>query len=69
MFANFCEIQDGQAANLVAAYGKSEKQFRQGGCPFVDLTPRETLVVLFAEPNKSLSFRVVGRALFNYSSR
>lgn len=58
-----------QWTSLAAAYSKSEKQFRQGGCPFVDLTPCETLVALFAEPEESLSFRVVSRALFNYAFR
>lgn len=45
------------------------KQFRQEGSPFVDLEPRGTLVVLFAEPVESLSFRVVDPVLFNYSFR
>lgn len=38
------------------------------GASFVDLGSRGTLI-LFAEPEESLSFRVVNSTLFNYSNR
>lgn len=46
------ERSEASADGSLAQYDESEKQFRQGDSPFVDLALRESLVALFAKPRE-----------------